>query len=238
MKPTYYVLLLAVVLYGCMPLKSVQNYQSTIPSLGVIGKRNGSFITKGFQQVGFPKLTTPIALTATELPFSKNSFKEYQQLKTQRGEQVEVNYDDSLKVKPKYLRLQVLDKIALTAQLNQGVNTEVRSYLEKDAQCKIVSEIAVYTHPMLVDQLLHAKSIFLNTGITGELEIQFVNKKKKERFALSKRDIFSYGLMSFCWGEDVYGNAKVNTLSTNGNCPEGTEKSAHKLADTKSYLKL
>lgn len=238
MKPTYLCLLIAVVLFSCAPLQKKQETKIDMPSIGAIGKEDKSFISKNFQQVGQPILTRSVALSVREIPFTKATFKEYQNLKRQGGNKVDVVYIDSMPEKPKYLRLKIKDKIGLTTLLNSTENIEVRSYVSKDAHYKIVSGISIYMSPTIGNDMLKAEGLFLATDVNGLLRIEVANGKERRWVSLSTNEVFAYELMGFCWGEDIYGNAQIETLNNGGSCPDGTEKSAQKLNRTKSYLKL
>ncbi len=238
MKPTYATMLLAFVLFSCAPLRNLQDAKLDAPILGAIGKENTSFLNKNFQQIGQPTLAHSVALSVQEIPFTKSTFKEYSVLKTQKGDKPTIVYVDSLPVKPKYLRLEIKDKIGLLTVLNDDTNSEVRSYLEKDADCRIVSSISLYMPSKEGDELAHAAEVFLGTNYNGSLQIELINGKERQMMILPEDEIFDYSVMGFCWGEDIYGNPRIETLNDKGGCPSGTEKSAQKLSDSRSYLKL
>lgn len=183
-------------------------------------------------------MTNTIALSVNAVPFSKSTFKDYTNVKVQKGEKVFVSYVDSLPTKPKYLRFEIKDKIGLKTLLNSEENKQVQSYLTTDADCKIVSSISVQMDEMEADAYLHAEGLFLTTDTNGLLKIQLVNGKQKQLINLSKNEIFDYEVMGFCWGENRYGQPQIETLNTGGSCPEGTEKNAQKLDDLQTFLKL
>lgn len=238
MKPTHLSLLFAVVLVACSPLQQLQERKIDTPTLGAIGKENGSFISNNFQEIGQPVLTKPVAVLVTETPFTKSKFKEYANLKSLKGEKPEMAYVDSLETKPTYYSFEIKDRIGLTTMLNNMENREVRSYLQKDDHCKMVSRISLFIHPMEVEGFYGTTETFLSTNANGSLQLELVTGKQKQIVRINKNEIFSYDLVGFCWGEDIYGNAKIETLNDNGSCPDGTEKDAQKIADEKSYLKL
>lgn len=238
MKLSYYSMLLAFVMFSCGPLKQGASSEMSAPSIGAIGKQDKSLLNTNFKQVGEPVLTSAIALSATAVPFTKSTFKEYANTKAQKGEKVSISYVDALPNKPKYLRFEIKDKIGLKTLLNSAENTEVRSYLTKDGKCKIVSSISVYLDEMPANDYVYAEGLFLTTDNNGLLRIQVVNGKQKHLMILSKNEIFDYDVMGFCWGENRYGKPQIEILSTGGSCPNGTEKNAQKLDDLQTFLKL
>ncbi len=238
MRPTHFFVLCALLILSCAPLKKTQVAKTDVPSLGVLGKDEKSLIAKNFQQVGRPVISRPIAVSVSELPFTKTRFKTYSDLKAQRGQQIGIKYVDSIAEKPKYYRLEIKDKISLKAQLNAAQNSETLAYLTKDASCKIVSGVSFYAHPMETEYASNDKNIFLTTDAMGGLRIVRIHNGKKQQIAIPESEIFEYALTGFCWGEDIYGKPRIELLNEGGSCPEGTEKNAQKLVDNNSFLKL
>ena len=238
MKPTIAYLLLAAMLCACNPLKEFEQKKVDTPHIGAIGKEDNNLVSRNFLQVGKPELKNAVALSAEYLPFTKSTFRQYKSAMEKSGQKPQVNYVDSIKPKPKYVRLRIKDKIVLKTALNESGNEEVKRYLANDSDCRIVSGISMYLHPMTADNLINSKELFLRTNKNGSLEIEIVNGKERQQFSVPKKEIFDYELLGFCWAEDIYGNARIETLNENGHCPDGTEKSARKVEDNKSYLKL
>lgn len=238
MKTYYLSMLLAFVLCACSSLKQGVSSDMSTPSLGAIGKQDKSLLSTNFKQVGEPVLTDGIALSVRSIPFTKSSFKSYSNFMAKKGEKVHLKYVDSLPVKPKYLRFEIKDKIGLKTLLNQDLNDEVRSYLTKDADCRIVSSMSIQMNEMEADFYLNAEGLFLTTDTNGLLRIQLVNGKDKQLVNLPKNQAFDYDIMGFCWGENRYGQARIETLNAGGSCPEGTKKNAQKLDGQLTLLKL
>ncbi len=238
MKPTHLWMLLACVIFSCTPIKKAISTETNLPSIAAIGKQDNSLLDLDFKQVGEPAFTTAIALSVDALPFTKSKFKTYQNVKAQRGERMDVQYIDSLPIKPKYLHFEIKDKIGLKTLLNASENDEVRSYLTKDVNCKIVSSISLYMDERQAEMYLTADGLFLTTSSDNMLRLELIIGKKKTYVNLPKDEIFDYQLMGFCWGENIYGKPQIETLNTHGKCPEGTEKNARKLDEMKSFLKI
>lgn len=240
MRPTFYAMLLALLLFSCASLQNIEkNSDRFIPSIGAIGKEEKSLLTKNFQQVGNPHLEKGIPLSIREIQFDRSKFKVYADFKASQGRQPTVTFIDSLPVKPKYLCLQISNKIALQSQLNEDRNSNVRSYLSNDDNFKIVTQIAFMDTRENSQQLLDADGLFLTQCKDGLLGIELLKKGKRIPFTMSTMEIFEYELSGFCWNTDRYGKEKIASISADGEkCPRGTEKDAHKLKETKSYLKL
>lgn len=239
MKPTYYPMLLALLLICCTPIKNLKSKNGFMPSLGAVGKSNTSILSKNFQQLGEPHIIEPLALSVREIPFTKSMFKKYQAFKAGQGAKPAIMYSDSITVKPKYLSLEILDKVSLQSQLNKEENNAVREYLSQDDGYALISQISFLANSEIKDNLITAKSIFLVENSNGLLEIKILNGKEKKVLNFLDIEIFEYDVSGFCWGKNRYGQLQIKAITNKTDkCPKGTEKKAYKLESTKSYLKF
>ncbi len=238
MRTKFFAPLLVVFICSCAPIKKIRTGTIETPALGALGKKEKSLLTDEFIQIGQPNLTSPIAISVTEQPFTRSTFRTYQELKKQKGELLEVEFVDSLPIKPKFLSFDMSDKIGLVTLLNKTENSEVSSYLSKDADYKIVSNIKLYLDPGKAINFIKNDGVFLVTDHKGALKVEVWHGTKKELLSLPTTEIFEYEVSSFCWGEDTYGKLHMQALSEDGGCPSGTEKDPNKVSQIKSYLKL
>lgn len=239
MNKTAYTIFLLFLLFSCVPIKRMGHGEQFIPSLGTIGKEHKSLLNASLEQVGKPNVKDRIALSIREIQFNKAKFKTYTEYKTGRGEKPGITYSDSLSSKPKYLCLEISNKIALQSQLNEEYNKGVRDYLSNDEDYRIVSQIAFVTSPKNTQRIVKADGVFLSESNNGILGIALLEQNKSIHLDLSEWEIYDYKLSGFCWGKDKYGHEQIEAIRTNeSGCPTGTEKNAQKLNETKSYLKL
>ncbi|WP_210707291.1 hypothetical protein [Maribacter dokdonensis] len=238
MKRTCLFILLTCILISCSGIKSITVKEGYFPVLGTIGKEQGGILKTKFESIGHPSFSTPIALSIQTIPFDKNTFKKYQNVRESSGFKSTVNYVDSLESKPNFVQLSISDKVGLKKALNEEINKEVRNYLEKDLDSKLVSTIAMVPDEKTANELNRADGLFLTNGVHGSLQILAVNGDKRNYIHIPKDQLFDYSLMGICWGEDIYGNPMIATFNENGKCPAGTEKDPKKLKKEQSYLKL
>jgi len=238
MKPTYYLMLLALLITSCAPIKKLGSPQNFIPSIGTIGKEQKSLLNRNFEQIGKPNIKEGIGLSVREKQFTKSKFKSYFNYKVGKGEKLKIAYSDSLKMKPKYMHLEISNKIALQSQLNEAHNDEVRSYLAHDEKIQIVSEISFISNSVIREKILKADALFLSESANGTLVMKILKANNSTLVNFANLEVFDYRLSGFCWKKNGYGKTRIETLNGNGNCPEGMEKNPKKLEDTKSYIKL
>ena len=239
MKPTFLVVLLALLCICCAPLSNLKPDTNPPLSLGEIGKSSRSIIQKDIHQIGKPSLSQPIVVTAREVQFTKTAYRKYSELNKRKGQESKIEYIDSLPIKPKHISLEISDMVALTTQLNNGRNDAIRSYLAKDEDYNIVMQVSALASNTIMNKIFLADGIFLTQDRNNIMGIELVKDNSRESITLSEFEVFDYGLAGFCWGLDRYGNEKIEVMVQDGeSCPKGTESKAYKLERTKPYLKL
>ena len=225
-------------LVSCNSIKSLGVKDGNFPFIGTVGKERSTVLKTEFIATGNVVIEKPIALNIQTIPFTKSTYKKYMSVKALSGAKSTITYVDSLANKPSYTLLSIQDRISVKESLNDEINKEVKNYLEKDTDCKVVSSISVVLDAGLMQELTSADGLFLSTGAHGVLQILVVNGNQRNYINLPKDELFDYSLMGICWGADIYGKPVIETLNDNGKCPNGTQKDAKKLDKLQSFLKL
>ncbi|WP_411032226.1 hypothetical protein [Spongiimicrobium sp. 3-5] len=239
MKPTLLVLPLAMLLLCCSPTKKITTTNTVIPDIGEIGKLDITLFHKDFLPVGKPSLIKPITLAARQIPFTKSQFKAYAQLKQGGGEEVPLQYIDSILNKPKYISLEISDRIGLQQQLNGEVNSGAREYLVQDESYGMVTKVSLRTKPSYWETILASDEVYLSQTSTGTHTLEIHQNNTIHFIPFSELEIFEYTTASFCWGLNKYGKEIIKAIPTTGEaCPHNTEKKAYKLNENKSYLRF
>ncbi|MFS4469619.1 hypothetical protein [Maribacter sp. 2210JD10-5] len=239
MRTFGYLLLSAMLIIGCAPLKQKGNTEKHMPFLGDIGKHSKSLLHSQFHKVGSPELKSPIALSAIAVSFDRSKFKKYTEIRSAYGESPIATQPDSLIGTLKYVCLEIADKIGIREALNHDSNTAVISYLATDTDYVLVSKIAIMVNEATRKELTTAETLFLMDDANGQIIVQAIRGTSKSYIDLSSEEIFDFEVSGFCWGETVYGQKRIETLTSNGeSCPRGTQRKAYKLDETKDYSKL
>jgi len=237
---SYIFIFLSVLVTACGTYKSEQQAAKlTFPELGSVVHTKGDLWYASSEQIGKPMWASPLALKVQQLPFNKTSYSTYGRYMANAGKINGVAYVDSLPYKPKYLRLQLVNKIGATAQLNMNENTNVRAYLENDDAYKLVTRIDITVTDAMMPQFLEANTVhMLEDGQQGKYFL-LTTKGQETKISWADIQIFDYGLSSFCWGEDRYHNKQIEAiLGENEKCPKGTYKKASKVKSEKSFIKI
>lgn len=234
------ILIVLVLATACAPYKDRQQVDSlTFPQLGTLIKTNGTLWHATAEQVGTPNWPEPIDLHVQQLPFNKLTYMRYAQFMANAGKINSIAFVDSLPYKPKYVRLQIADKIKMASHLNASENTEVRAYLENDDAYKIVTTWNITFRDALMSKFMAATKVTLCEDSKMGKHLLLAIGTFEERIPFSELQVFDYEYSTFCWGEDRYHRKKIATLlSGKERCPKGSHKKADKVTADKAYLKF
>lgn len=238
MKYIFPIFLSGFFLFSCGPLGIGRPIDDHLPTLGDIGKPSPRFSGKGTGHVGSPALSLPIALSLREVPFTKKKFREYAAIQKGKGREIGISFIDSLPVKPKYIFLEISDRIALTGELNADRNHGVREYLSRDPAHGIVTSISAVGDSRILERLIASDGIFLTKGRNGLMGLEVVKANSRESVPLAELDVFAHEMAGFCWGLDRYGVPRIEAIVPIGTaCPQDTERKAYRLDRTKPYFR-
>ena len=176
MKTNFTYLAILLLLFSCASTQNSAAVSAQLPTLGTIGKKDGSLMHKTFQTSGKPYLKRALVVSVVELPFSKSDYKTYIKHKKQQGVEAKLQFVDSL-TKPKYINLDLSDKITLQSVFLKDENSDVCAYISKDDEMGIVTRISLYADHELKQQLLRAEEAFLIQNRTGKLVLELLNDK-------------------------------------------------------------
>lgn len=243
MKTGFYsiiLLLTGVLITACGSYKSKQQAAKlTFPELGSIVHVKGEIWNPSTEQIGKPSWDEALSLAAQQLPFNKTTYTTYASYMANASQINGIPYVDSLPYKPKYIRLQLLDKIAATTVLNDKTNTAVREYLENDAAYKLVTRLDMTVPDAMMSEFIGANMIRMVKDTQLGKHLILTRGTAESKINLADVQIFDYGVSSFCWGEDRYHRKQIEAiLSEDEKCPKGTFKKASKVTSDKSYLKF
>lgn len=237
MRPTLPIILVAILLHACGPMRQMQKVESQIPVLGSIGKQQSKLFKKDFQKVGEPILSAPITVSVQSVPFTANMLGKYNKYREKQGlEPLAVQKDTTKTVMPHYFELTITDVMGLTAQLNHTDNQTVKDYLQEDTNLVLLSQISFRANAEVSERIQSADRFYLGKDTKGTLGLitgdNFTIK-------MSELEVFDFETANFCWKKDNRGHLEIAHILMDGNtCPGATEANPKKLDRTPDYLKL
>ena len=220
-------------------------YQSNVqynrlqnPVLGEVRHQSGQFI-KTHETIGHLVLREPLPLQVVDLPFNKQSYSQYvKYLKTSRRANT-VPFNDSLPIAPRYVRLQLADRVELIKLLNEESNKALCDYIVQDEDYGLVESIDFTTTDEGLAAFFNASHVFLDQDEFGKPFMMLLKNKKQHEIYFEDIQIFDSEILSFCWAEDRYQNKYITNLTPVGDrCPKGSAKKAIKLEKERERIKL
>ncbi|WP_431160679.1 hypothetical protein [Flagellimonas beolgyonensis] len=237
MRPIQTILLLAILLHACGPMRQIQKVESQIPVLGSIGKQQSKLFKKDFQKMGEPILAAPITVSIQSVPLTSGMLAKYKKYREKQGlEPLVVQNDTTKSVMPHYFELTITDAVGFTTQLNHPDNQAVKDYLQEDTDLVLLSKISFKANAEVSERIQSSDYFYLNTDAKGSLSLV-----AGDNFTIKMSDleVFDFETAKFCWKKDKRGRLEIGHILMDGNtCPGTTEANPKKLVRTPDYLKL
>lgn len=209
--------------------------QTNDATLGALIAPSGSIFTSETNTLALLPIKQPIKVTIAEKAFTKSTFKDF---KRQVKPNVSINYVDSLKTKPSYLKITIADKLNLLNTINHKGNAALRDLLSTNSNIALVTSIAIAFNKKELNTLLQAEEVFLEVyGKQSTALVVYTKGKKTAIIPFSKGCIFEYDSSHFCWQEDK-GKPKIVTVTARKRCPKDTHGSADKTKTKINYYKF
>jgi hypothetical protein len=198
--------------------------------LGSIGSGKDFLLQKEFNSTALPNYKTPIKVAINVKPFKKHLFKTFLKARALQPANVDLNYIDSLDVKPKYIDLEIADKVSLVEALNTEENTSLKRHLNHNASANLITSISMALHQEDFEKLINAESVFLveNGQKTYALQL-YKNGSKTAKINFNKVVVFAYKTANCCWQESTRHKLNiVDLVEEHNNCPKKTYRLARK----------
>jgi hypothetical protein len=197
-------------------------------SLGSIGSSKDYILQKGFNSSAIPSYKEPIKVWVTIKPFNKQTFKTFTKAKALQPADVAINYVDSIAVKPKYIQLQIADKVAVITALNSEVNTAVKNYLTHNTYANVLTSVSLTLNTHDLENITKADAVFLVENGVKQYALQLYEKQVKTQIILFNQGVvFEYKTSNCCWQENKYHKLDIVDLVSDFNsCPSNTNRSA------------
>lgn len=229
-------------MFGCQTIsvhQKVQKLTETNVELGSIGLSNGTVLSHSYESIAIPTFKKELKLSIQAVSFSKQTFKAFAKANEQT-KKVALTFSDSLKVKPEYVLLQFVDRVAITSALNDSKNTGVRSYLENKEDAQMITSISIAFSEKNISLLKKAEEVFLAQSSSKKFSVLLKNLDGKGQILeLSRGVVFAYQTSGFCWKENNRHKLVIADIVSNSEgCPPNTHRKAYKAVQKDDYFKL
>jgi len=228
--------------FGCKSITGnlFNNNKPYRVEITTVGLEDTSLFNGTFNSIGYIKLSSPIKLEATPVPFTKSSYKDFLAAKWSQSSGLDITYVDSLKHKPKHLIIKVADVLKLIDQLHEPSNENVKSYLGTNQRAGVVTELSIAFPKPLTDEILKAGSLFLAQTADATYEFQLIQSNGDiKTISYNEGIIMDYALSRPCWKSSGQNNYKVVELLISGDkCSSGAYRSPRFIKIKEDYFKF
>lgn len=242
MKKLLFVII-ATTMISCniLPKKRTLHLASSPIELGVVGEQKRSIQKTAYRVFGIPKYKTKIKVAAVIQSFDKTTYNRYVKSIQQTSNANTVTYIDSIAEKPKFIELQIMDKVGVISALNNE-NSEIYKYIKSNYTSSLVSKVRVVVTSLNFEKIKQANAFYLQT-LQGKEQYLMMYKDGKfvDKLNLYGMVTFGYELSSFCWELTERKKLKISALLNEGqNCNENTNRNPNKLLEqlTESSFKF
>jgi len=231
------------IMIGCKTI-SIQNKQhfqtSQNITLGSIGIDENFILENTYSNIGLPKYFKPVKVNVIPTIFSKSTYAAYNKAKQSQNNLININYHDSLSIKPKFLSINISDRITLVSLLNHNQNRDVKDFLLNQNESQIVTSIAVVFNLENYDLLKDAEEVFIEqSGINNIAFKIYKESKLVDSINFNEGVVFSYRSASVCWKEDSkYQLEIVDLIEGDNSCPKEAYKSSKQAKKEINYYRF
>ncbi|TXK78899.1 hypothetical protein [Mesonia sp. K4-1] len=207
--------------------------------LGSIGTGKEYILEEDYTNTAFVEYQQPIKLSSSILPFTKRTYKLFNEASKKQPSDLKINYTDSLVEKPKFVQLHISDKVTVLEQLNNKNNEELIDYLKVQPEAKMVTSISLALNQEKLNQLQTAEGAFLTqSGYKHYVISLYKEGEPIDQIQLNDGAVFAYETSSFCWKENKRRQLQIVDITNGDPCPKKTYSNSRKVIKEENYFKL
>ena len=208
--------------------------------LGTVGEQKRFVLEQDYNHTALPKYKLPIKVNVNAIVFTKPTFKAFSKAKVSQSQNVSINFVDSLHTKPKFLKLELADRITVLNALNAKENRDVFQFLQNKSEAHLVTSISIAFNTKDITTLINAEEVFLEVdGIKNYALKTYKNGELQQTIQFNQGIIFGYQTSSCCWKQnDKYQLEIVDIVERNDQCPNKTYKSSKRAKKKINYYKF
>lgn len=244
MRKFIFLTIIASVLFSSCKTVYIQQEANKITlqslQLGTVGEQKNFVLEQDYNHTAIPKYKKTIKVKVDLVDFNKTSFKAFTNAKRAQSKNISVNYVDSLANKPKYLKLEIADRVAVLNALNSKENKDVFNFLHTKKEAHLVSSIALAVNVNDITAITTADEVFFETtGIKNYALKLYRDKTVKQTILFNDGVVFAYKTSSCCWKQNDKQQLKiVDLVEGNDKCPSNTYRFAKRANKKIDYFKF
>jgi hypothetical protein len=237
------ILAFASILMSCNSVKINKSYQKTTTQnllLGTVGEQKEFVLEQDYNQTAIVQYNTPIRINVSLLDFNKTTFRAFEKASKGQSAKLNITYIDSLDSKPKFLSLEIADRVAVLNALNSKENLDVFQYLQNKPNAHLVSNLTVAFNEAVTNAIMNADKVFLEQDGLKNYRLSLYRENKiVETILLNEGVVFAFKTSGFCWKQNSkYQLEIVDIVKGENKCPNKTYKLAKRAHKKVNYFKL
>jgi hypothetical protein len=203
LKITFLLLVVLIIISSCKTaVVNGEKYkvsQSTT-YLGHIGHSKSILNTHHtFSARSIPTLQDKVRLDIQILPFTKKLYAVYLDKVAVGQSEITIKYVDSLKVKPEFVKITILDLNSFAGEINSPYNINILNYLVDTKEAVMVSGVAMALPIEDILRIRQADAYYLVNNQDKNYTIVLYKQGKKVDAINLKGVTLAYSLSKFCW---------------------------------------
>lgn len=216
-------------------IKTTQNLQ-----LGTIGVHKNFMLEQDYNFTAIPQYQSPIKVNVTRVPFNKTKIKAFENAKSIQNKSVVVTYVDSVKPKPRFLKLEIADRVAVLKSLNSKENRGVFQFLQNKSNAHLISTISVVFDAQIATKLSSAQEVFLEPkGINNYVLKTYDHNNEQDSVSFKQGVVFGYQTSKACWKENKKHQLEIiDLVESDDRCPIDSYRQAKKAQQTLNNYKF
>ncbi len=227
---------------GCYSVKvnnANMHTSTTNPiALGVIGVQKTDVLSSDFKVSAIPEYQQQIRVAVKSVDFNATTFDTY--LKVSKENKLGVTYIDSVDRKPKFVILDLLDRVGTTNELQSEHNIQTITYLKSQKNASMVTSVSMALPEALLQEITDAEAVFLSNRAYKQYQLSLVKGGKPYKtIDFAEVTIFAYKLSFFCWSENERRQITLaSIIDEKSSCPKNAYRDAQKALEKMNYFKL
>jgi len=242
-KKLIILMILTITAINCKSInvaKETQTKTTNPITLVSIGEDKQFLLEKDYNSTAIPSFDKPVKVSANVLEFNKTIYKAFSQANNKKSLPLTINFVDSLDIKPRFLKLELVDRVSILNALNNKENSVVKDYIQNKKEAHIISAISIVFDEEKTKSILDADALFLEQEPNKTFVLRaYKNNSILGSFKFSEGVVFAYQASNFCWQEnDKYKLNIVDIVESTDKCPNSTYRSAKRAKKKIDYFKL
>lgn len=232
---------LIICCYSCKSISVNNESQKTTTQniqLGTIGEQKDFILEQDYNHIALPKYKNLIKVNIIKNSFNKSTYKAFKKAEILQNVSVAIEYVDSSKVKPSFIKLEIADRLPIINSLNN--NNDIFEYLKNKSASHIITSLSIAFDIDILQSIQNSDEAYLaDSGIDGYVLVLFKDEIEQRIIKFMEGVVFAYQASNFCWQEDDRRQLNiVDIVESTDKCPSNTYRSAKRAKKKINYYKF